>query len=43
MATATAASVCENPVIIRGCEAVNKSYPTVFEDYRAMGGAANVV
>ena len=43
MAAATAACVCEAPVVIRGCEAVNKSYPTFFEDYRAMGGVANVV
>jgi len=43
MAAATAACVCENPVVIRGCEAVNKSYPSFFEDYRAMGGVANVV
>jgi len=43
MAAATAASVCENPVVIRGCEAVNKSYPSFFDDYRAMGGAADVV
>ena len=43
MAAATAACVCENPVVIRGCEAVNKSYPAFFDDYRAMGGIANVV
>jgi len=43
MAAATAACVCENPVVIRGCEAVNKSYPSFFKDYRAMGGAADVV
>jgi 3-phosphoshikimate 1-carboxyvinyltransferase len=43
MAAAAAACACENPVVIRGCEAVNKSYPSFFEDYRAMGGVANVV
>jgi 3-phosphoshikimate 1-carboxyvinyltransferase len=43
MAAATAACVCESPVVIRGCEAVNKSYPSFFDDYRAMGGTANVV
>jgi 3-phosphoshikimate 1-carboxyvinyltransferase len=43
MAAATAACACENPVVIRGCEAVNKSYPSFFEDYRAMGGAVDVV
>jgi len=43
MAAATAACACENPVVIRGCEAVNKSYPSFFDDYRAMGGVADVV
>jgi len=43
MAAATAACLCENPVVIRGCEAVNKSYPSFFGDYRAMGGVADVV
>jgi 3-phosphoshikimate 1-carboxyvinyltransferase len=43
MAAATAACACENPVVIRGCEAVNKSYPSFFEDYRRMGGAVDVV
>ena len=43
MAAATAACVCENPVVIRGCEAVTKSYPSFFGDYRAMGGAVDVV
>jgi 3-phosphoshikimate 1-carboxyvinyltransferase len=33
MSAATAACVCENPVTITGCEAVNKSYPSFFEDY----------
>jgi 3-phosphoshikimate 1-carboxyvinyltransferase len=43
MAAATAACVCESPVVIRGCEAVTKSYPSFFGDYRAMGGAVDVV
>jgi 3-phosphoshikimate 1-carboxyvinyltransferase len=43
MAAATAACACENPVVVRGYEAVNKSYPSFFGDYRAMGGAADVV
>jgi 3-phosphoshikimate 1-carboxyvinyltransferase len=43
MAAATAACACENPVVIKGCEAVNKSYPSFFDNYRAMGGVADVV
>ena len=38
MAAATAACACENPVVIRGAEAVGKSYPGFFEDYKALGG-----
>lgn len=40
MAAAIAASVSDNPVTILGAEAVNKSYPSFFEDYRKLGGAA---
>jgi 3-phosphoshikimate 1-carboxyvinyltransferase len=43
MAAATAACVCENPVVNLGYKAVNKSYPSFFEDFRAIGGVANVV
>ena len=43
MAAAAAACACENPVIIKGCEAVNKSYPSFFDDFRAIGGVADVV
>jgi len=38
MAAAVAASVCRQPVIIQGAEAVQKSYPGFFEDYQALGG-----
>ncbi len=38
MAAATAAVKCQNPVIINGAEAVNKSYPKFFKDYEAIGG-----
>ncbi len=43
MAAAIAAAVCENETKILGAEAVNKSYPTFFEDYRALGGVAKVL
>ncbi len=38
MAAAIAAIRCEGPVTILGAEAVNKSYPTFFEDYVKLGG-----
>jgi 3-phosphoshikimate 1-carboxyvinyltransferase len=43
MALAIAATRCQNQVTIKGCEAVNKSYPRFFEDYNALGGNAHVV
>ncbi|MDL2217282.1 3-phosphoshikimate 1-carboxyvinyltransferase [Christensenellaceae bacterium OttesenSCG-928-M15] len=43
MAAAIAATVCDLPVTIFDAEAVNKSYPTFFEDYRMLGGIAHVV
>ena len=38
MAAAIAATVCSEPVTILGAEAVNKSYPTFWEEYRKLGG-----
>ena len=38
MATAIAATVCTVPVTILGAEAVNKSYPKFWEEYRRLGG-----
>ena len=43
MAAAVAAIKCENNVIIRNAEAVNKSYPSFFEDYNKLGGNARVL
>jgi 3-phosphoshikimate 1-carboxyvinyltransferase len=44
MAEAVAACVCENPVIIRNAEAVNKSYPKFFEDFiTVLGGGTEVL
>jgi len=43
MAAAIAATRCAGPVTILGAEAVNKSYPSFFEDYLALGGDAHVV
>ena len=38
MAAAVASCGCTGPVIIRGTEAVNKSYPDFFRDFAALGG-----
>lgn len=38
MAAAIAAAASENETVINGCEAVNKSYPTFFEEFKALGG-----
>ena len=38
MAAAIAATVCKEPVTILGAEAVNKSYPKFWEEYRRLGG-----
>lgn len=38
MAAAVASCGCEEPVVIRGAEAVNKSYPAFFKDFAALGG-----
>ncbi|MBE6701370.1 MAG: 3-phosphoshikimate 1-carboxyvinyltransferase [Ruminococcaceae bacterium] len=42
MAAAIAALFCKNEVIINGAEAVNKSYPGFFEDYKKLGGKCYV-
>ena len=38
MAAAIAATVCSRPVTILDAEAVNKSYPTFWDEYRKLGG-----
>ena len=38
MSAAIASALSENPVTIKGTEAVNKSYPTFFEDFKSLGG-----
>ncbi|MCL2599607.1 MAG: 3-phosphoshikimate 1-carboxyvinyltransferase [Treponema sp.] len=43
MAAATASCVCENTVVIKGYEAVNKSYTSFFGDFRSLGGIADVI
>lgn len=43
MAMAIASIVCENPVIIEGAQAVNKSYPGFFDDFKSLGGEYHVL
>ncbi len=43
MAAAVASCACENPVIIKGAEAVNKSYPTFWKDFQKIGGNYHVI
>ena len=38
MSAAIAATVCTEPVTILGADAVNKSYPTFWAEYRRLGG-----
>lgn len=43
MAGAVLATAVDGDVIIKGAEAVTKSYPAFFEDYKNIGGNINVV
>ena len=38
MAAAVAATVCTRPVTVLGAEAVQKSYPAFWTDYKRLGG-----
>lgn len=43
MAAAIAALKCDGDVIIKGADAVSKSYPRFFEDYNMLGGKTHVI
>ena len=43
MAAAVAAAACTGPVTIRGAEAVSKSYPSFWDDYKKLGGIVHVL
>ena len=43
MAASIAATICEEPVIIRNANCVNVSYPNFFEDLMKLGGIVEVV
>lgn len=42
MSAAIASSVCKAPVTIHGAEAVNKSYPTFFEEIKKLGAKIQI-
>lgn len=43
MSLAVASQRCTEPVVIKGAECVSKSYPKFFEDFRMLGGTADVI
>ena len=43
MAAAVAAVICEEPVVILGAQAVEKSYPDFFTRFRELGGKFDVL
>ena len=43
MAAAAASCIADGPVRILGAEAVNKSYPSFFNDFKTLGGNVHVV
>lgn len=43
MSLAIASTRCTAPVVIRGAECVSKSYPQFFEDFKRLGGIADVI
>ena len=43
MMAAAAACITEGEILIRDAEAVDKSYPAFFEDYRRAGGSWQIL
>lgn len=43
MSLAVASLICDKPVIIKNAQAVNKSYPSFFEEFKKLGGRFNVL
>jgi len=43
MSAAIASVICKNKVVIKGAEAVNKSYPDFFKEFERLGGKVNVI
>lgn len=43
MSMAIAACLVDSPIVIEGAQAVEKSYPHFFEDFKALGGIVHVI
>ena len=43
MAAAIASIICTEPVCIQDAQAVEKSYPAFFGDFKKLGGVADVI
>ncbi|MFR2563794.1 MAG: 3-phosphoshikimate 1-carboxyvinyltransferase, partial [Anaerovoracaceae bacterium] len=43
MAAAVASCICRGPVVIRGADAVSKSYPDFFSDFAGLGGTVSEI
>lgn len=43
MSLAVASAACDGDIIITDRESINKSYPSFFEDFRKLGGKADVI
>lgn len=43
MSAFVASAICENDVILRDAEAINKSYPSFMEDFAKVGGVFSVI
>ncbi|ONI39292.1 3-phosphoshikimate 1-carboxyvinyltransferase [Candidatus Epulonipiscium fishelsonii] len=43
MSIAIAATICDNPIILEEPDCVSKSYPSFWEDYKALGGIIEVI
>ncbi len=43
MSAYVASAICENDIIIKDAKAVDKSYPSFMEDFKSIGGIANVI
>lgn len=43
MSMAVAALKCKKPLIVKGAQCVEKSYPNFWEDYKALGGKTDVI
>lgn len=43
MSLSTAAAGCDGDIVITDMESINKSYPSYFEEYKRLGGKADVI